>query len=159
MFKNRIIKLTKIIIVGLSMLTLITCAKDQNSFLPYVPVNFYINLAANNHLTIPGNSYTDKSQGYGGVIVMCVSTDPAQYYAFDACCPYETLRTCSADPVPVKGLSSGMVIFSSESSGTCNCCGSVYSLWSGAPTKGPSLHYLQLYQAQLLNGDQLWVHN
>lgn len=158
MFKNRIIKLTQIVFVTFALMTIITCAKDQNSFVPYVPVDFYINLAANNHLTIPGNSYTDKTKGYAGVIVICTSAYPAQYYAFDACCPYETLPTCSVDAVPLKGLSSGTVIFSSESSGTCKCCGSIYSLWSGAPTKGPSLHYLQVYQAQLI-GDQLRVHN
>ena len=159
MFKNKSIKLTQIIIVTVTMMTVISCAKDQNSFVPYVPVGFYINLAVNNHLTIPGNSYTDKTQGYAGVTVICISSDPPQYYAFDACCPYEGLPTCSVNPVPIKALSSPTVIFSSESSGTCKCCGSIYSLWSGSPTKGPSLHYLKVYQAQLIAGDQLYVHN
>ena len=159
MFKNQSIKAKQIVIAALTLLAMINCAKDQNAFVPYVPVNIYINLAANNHLTIPGNSYTDMTKGYAGIIVVCISTDPPQYYAFDACCPYETLPTCPVNTVTIKALSTAAVIFSTESSGTCKCCGSIYSLWSGAPTKGPSLHYLQLYQVQLLSGNLLWVHN
>ena len=159
MLNNNSIKLTQIIIVTFIMMTVITCAKDQNTFVPYVPVNFYINLPANNHLTIPGNSITYKAQGYAGVIVMCISTNPFQYYAFDACCPFETLPTCSVDLPPIKALSSTGFIYSSEPSGTCKCCKSIYTIFGGgSPTKGPSSHYLQLYQAQLI-GDQVWVHN
>ena len=157
MLKNQIKKLTQIVFISLTLLTTITCSKDQNSFVPYVPVSKYIDLNLYNHLTIPGNSITFRDEGYAGIIVMCVN--PSQYYAFDACCPYETLPSCPVNLTPIAGLSSTDMIFSSSVAGTCKCCGSQYSLFGGGyPTKGPSAHVLQQYQVALIGG-MLYVHN
>lgn len=158
MFKNQVIKLTRILIAVLTALTAVTCSKDQNSFVPYVPVDFYIPLATNNHLTIPGNSITFKDEGYAGVIVICVN--PSQYYAFDATCSFETLPTCTVEADgPIKGLSSARVIFSTGPSGKCKCCASEYSLFGGGyPTKAPSSRSLQQYQVVEIGG-RLRVHN
>jgi len=157
MFKNRIIKFSQIVTTVLFFLTMVSCSKDQNSFVPYIQVNFYIPLATNNHLTIPGNSITYRNQGFAGIIVMCIN--PTQYYAFDACCPYETLSTCSTELDPIKGLSSPGMVFSSSVAGKCKCCGSEYSLFGGGyPTKGPSSRSLQQYQVAQIGG-RLWVHN
>src|SRR5512146_312624 len=98
MFKKSSIKTGQIIIGILMLLNLASCTKDQNSFVPYTPIDFYIPLATNNHLTIPGNSITYRNQGYTGITVICIN--PTQYYAFDACCPYETLSSCGAEPDP-----------------------------------------------------------
>jgi len=157
MFKNQIIKATQIFMAALTLQTMIACSKDQNQFVPYVQVSQYININLYNHLTIPGNSITFTQIGYAGIIVMCVN--PSQYYAFDACCPYETLPTCSVGLDPIKSLSSVDMIFSSSVWGKCKCCGSEYSLFGGGyATKGPSSHVLQQYQVSLIGG-MLWIHN
>lgn len=157
MFKKNTIFGSQIIISILTLLIIISCAKDQNSFVPYRSVDFYIPLATNNHLTIPGNSITYKNQGYAGIIVMCVN--PTQYNAFDACCPYETLYTCSVELDPIQGLSNSLMVYSSSVTGKCKCCGSEFNLFGGGyPTKGPASRTLQQYQVVIVGG-RLWVHN
>jgi nitrite reductase/ring-hydroxylating ferredoxin subunit len=157
MFKNQKIKVTHFVIAALTLLAMFSCAKDQNSFVPYVPVDFYIPLATNNHLTIPGNSIMFRGYGYAGVIVICVN--PSEYHAYDACCSFETLKTCSVEVTPLSGLSSGGIIFSSDVSGKCKCCGSEYNLFGGGfVTKGPSSHGMQQYQVSVIS-DRLWIHN
>ena len=157
MFNKSTIKRTQFVISILTTLILASCSKDQNSFVPYTPVDFYIPLATNNHLTIPANSITYRNQGYAGIIVMCIN--PTQYYAFEACCPYETLSTCSAELDPIQGQSSPGMVYSSSVTGKCKCCGSEYSLFGGGyPTKGPSSRSLQQYQVAVIGG-RLWIHN
>ncbi len=157
MFNKNTIFYSQIVIIGITLLISTSCAKDQNSFVPYRAVDFYIPLATNNHLTIPGNSITYKNQGFAGIIIMCVN--PTQYYAFDACCPYETLPTCSAEPDPIQGLSNSITIYSSSVIGKCKCCGSEFNLFGGGyPTKGPASRSLQQYQVVLVGG-RLWIHN
>jgi len=120
------------------------CTSDDNDgYIPYVKVNFYISLATNNHLTIPGNSDLFKA-GYGGVIVICVNQ--SQYYAFDAACPYEAEHSC-------------VVVPEESTLGKCSCCGSEFSLFGGGyPTKGPAARNLKQYKVNVVNG-RLWVHN
>jgi nitrite reductase/ring-hydroxylating ferredoxin subunit len=148
---------SQIVLGTLALLITSSCSKNQNSFVPYTTVDFYIPLATNNHLTIPGNSITYRNQGYGGIIVMCIN--PTQYYAFDACCPYEALSTCTAELDPIKGLSNSLMVYSSSVVGKCKCCGSEFSLFGGGyPTKGPASRPLQQYQVEVIGG-RLWVHN
>ena len=157
MFNNQKIKVTHFVIASLTLLTMISCAKDQNSFVPYAPVDFYIPLATNNHLTIPGNSIMYRGQGYAGVIVTCFNSD--QYYAFDACCPYEALKTCTVELTPLSGLSFPGMVYSTEVTVKCKCCGSEYNLLGGGySTKGPSSRPLKQYQVVAITG-RLWVHN
>jgi nitrite reductase/ring-hydroxylating ferredoxin subunit len=157
MFKKSTILRTRIVIGTFVLLIAVSCAKDQNSFVPYSSVDFYIPLATNNHLTIPGNSITYRNQGYAGIIVMCVN--PEQYYAFDACCPYEVLPTCSVELNAIPGLSNSVVVYSSSVSGKCKCCSSEFSLFGGGyVTKGPASRSLQQYQVVVVGG-RLWIHN
>ena len=146
MFKLKRILIAKITISALLILSAVNCAKDQNSFLPYVPINLYIPLANFNHLKIPGNSILFQNEG-DGVIVVCVNPELNLYYAYDARCPYEKDYSGVIEIEPVKNLVSppGMV-YSSAFFGVCNKCGSEFNLMgSGQPTKGPATHYLQNY--------------
>jgi nitrite reductase/ring-hydroxylating ferredoxin subunit len=126
------------------ILIIVGCTGDENdNFLPYVNVDFYVSLATNNHLTIPGNSDVFQA-GYGGVIVICVNQ--SQYYAFDASCPYEANRSCRIVP-------------KESTLGKCTCCESEFSLFGGGyPTKGPAAINLKRYKVNVVNG-RLWVHN
>lgn len=134
-------------------LSFFACTDNQNSFVPYAKVDKYIPLVNYNNLLISGNSMTFPTDGYAGLIVMCVSDQ--QYIAFDACCPFEGSTTSIVETNPGK---TG-VISSSNPIATCKICGSQYILFSGGyPTKGPSTRNLKQYQVTMLD-NRLWVHN
>lgn len=134
-------------------LSLFACTDNQNSFVPYAKVDKYIPLVNYNNLLISGNSMTFPTDGYAGLIVMCVTDQ--QYIAFDACCPFEGSSASIVETNPGK---TG-VIASSNPIATCKICGSQYILFSGGyPTKGPSTRNLKQYQVTMLD-NRLWVHN
>lgn len=147
MFKLKRITISKIIISALIILSAINCAKDQNSFLPYIRVNLHISLVNYNHLKIPGNSVLFQNEGYKGIIVECINPDLGQFLAYDACCPYEKDYSGIVKIQPIAKLASPPgTIYSSDFFGICNKCGSEFNLMvSGQPHKGPATHYLQSY--------------
>jgi len=147
----------KILASVFMLLILAACSKDQNSFLPYRQVSFYKPLANYNHLTVPGNSITFQYYGYAGVIVICINEN--EYYAYDACCPYEVDKSCVVETDPIKNLSGGGLIYSSNATAKCKCCGSEFMLFGGGfASKGPAARPLQQYQVVNISG-RLWVHN
>lgn len=132
---------------------LLACADNQNNFVPYAKVDKYISLVNYNNLMIPGNSMTFPSEGYSGLIVICVSD--VQYYAFDACCPHEGLNNSIIETNPGQ---TG-IISSSNPVATCKLCGSQYILYNGGyPVKGPSTRNLKQYMVTVLD-NRLWIHN
>lgn len=135
---------TQIISIIFMSIFISGCSKEKdNNYIPYVNVDFYIHLATNNHLTIPGNSDVFP-YGYGGIIVICINQ--SQYYAYDASCPYEANQTCKIVP-------------DESTLGKCSCCESEFSLFGGGyPTKGPAARNLKQYKVNIVNG-RLWVHN
>jgi len=147
MFKLIRIIIVKVTFFALIILSFSNCSKDQNTFLPNVKVNLYIPLANYNHLTIPGNSVLFENEGYKGIIVVCVNPDLGQYFAYDACCPYEKDYSGTITVQPIKNLTSPpYTVFSSDFFGICDKCGSEFNLMgSGQPSKGPATHYLQSY--------------
>ena len=152
MLKLKHILFPKISIAVILILVAVNCSKDQNTFLPYVKVNKFIRLANYNHLTIPGNSILFQHEGYKGLIVVCVNPDLGQYYAYDACCPYEKDYSGIVSVQPVKNLPSpSYEVFSSDFFGICNKCGSKFNLIaSGQPDSGSSAtHYLQSYNVSI----------
>ena len=134
--------LLQISLVVLFLFSANSCQKDQQSFFPEVPVDFYVSLATNNGLTVPGG-YMVFPQGYTGIIVI---NNGSGYYAFDTCCPYEAKASCTVTP-------------DASDIATCSCCGSQYSLMGGGyPIKGPATNNLHFYQVDNVGG-RLWVHN
>ena len=147
MFGFKQIQFAKIVLITIMLLLAINCAKDQNAFLPYVRIDLHISLVNYNHLKIPGNSIVFKNEGFRGVIVVCTNPDLNQYFAYDACCPYEKDYSGTVEVQPIRNLTSppGMV-FSSDFLGICNKCRSEFNLMNGGqPTKGPASRYLQSY--------------
>ena len=109
-----------------------SCENDFETSIPYVYVNFRVNLINNNDLTVPGNAVYFGA-GYGGVVVIY---NGIGYYAYDAACPYEI------DPAIRIEVESGI--------GTCPVCGSQYNLWEGGyVTKGPSSEPLKQYHVSV----------
>ena len=129
------------------------CSDNQNNFVPYAKVDKYISLVNYNNLVIPGNSMTFPSDGYSGLIVVCISDN--QYLAYDACCPHEGLKNSIIETNPGQ---SGLVS-SSNPVATCKVCGSQYILFNGGyPVKGPSTRNLKQYQVTVID-NRLWIHN
>ncbi len=147
MFKFKPIIITKIAISALIIILAANCSKDENTFLPYKKVYLPIPLATYNHLKIPGNSILFQDHGFKGVIVACVNPDINQYYAYDACCPYEKDYSGVVVSEPTPGLQTPRgTVYSSDFFGICSKCGSKFNLMgSGQPVKGPAVKYLQMY--------------
>jgi Rieske Fe-S protein len=138
-------KSAKYLIISIVFITTFSSCDDINdSQIPDVPFSFNINLIISNELTVAGNSLYFPRIGYGGVIVVCNSTD--DYYAYDAACTHEISQTC-------KVKNEGFV-------GTCECCDSQFLLiYEAYPSTGPAVAPLRQYQISKLNSTTLRVYN
>lgn len=128
----------------------VNSCKQQEEYIPYVPVNFTVDLNQFNDLTTTGYSMKYPG-GYAGVIIYCqfydVSNPPnSLYYAFDAACTVEVKDSCSVE-------SEG-----NNLNATCPCCGSVYSLMDGYPISGDASIALKRYNVNIL-GNKLYISN
>lgn len=137
-------------IIVLIIAFLASC-KEQEQYVPYVRVNFTVDLNINNSLTTPGYSQKYEYDGYAGVIVYCSFYDFAtpsnsQYYAYDAACSFEMSDSCS-----VVNENNGITA-------TCPCCSTSYSLMDGYPISGEAQYPLKEYNVTLLN-NKLFISN
>lgn len=121
-----------------------SCDNNNDDYIPYVPVNFTVDLNIFNDLTTTGFSQKYDQPGYGGVLVFCEFYDAANpyasiYHAYDATCTLEIDSTCS---LTNKGNNVMAV---------CPCCGSKYSLFDGFPIEGSASVPLKFYNVSVLN--------
>lgn len=111
---------------------LLGCNDTMEPTIPYAKVYLSVNLTTNNEITIPGNSlfFPRKGalRGLGGIILY---NDFGTIRAFDAACPLEDSHTCVVVPdgAEVDATSQG------GTTGTCSCCGSIFSFSHGFPLK------------------------
>jgi nitrite reductase/ring-hydroxylating ferredoxin subunit len=129
----------------------ISCANKREEYIPYVPVNFTVDITINNDLTTPGFSLIYPKEGFGGVVVYCGYYDytaPANslYYAYDAACTFEVNDSCSV-------VNEGNSIF-----GECPCCHTKYEFSTGYPVQGDALYPLKSYNISILN-NKLYIRN
>lgn len=125
--------------------------KDQEDYIPYVPVNFTIDLNRFNDLTSTGFSMKYPYDGYGGVIIYCeyydvVAPSNSIYQAFDATCTLEIQDSCS-----IENENNGLRAI-------CPCCGSTYTLYDGFPISGEASVSLKQYNVNIL-GNKLYISN
>jgi len=140
----------RIFLLSVLLITLFSCDKREE-YIPYVYVNFTVDLIINNDLTIPGNSFIFPGAGYGGVVVCCESYDyttPGNsiYHAYDATCTYEVSDTCRV-------TNEGNSYY-----GECPCCHTKYEFLSGLPIEGVAVYGLKSYSTYLI-GNKLYVKN
>jgi Rieske Fe-S protein len=138
------------VLIFCALLLLPSCNENEE-YIPYVPVDFTIDLDKRNDLTIPGNSDYNEYFGYAGVIVVCVQHDAVTpsnsiYYAYDAACTHEVSSDC-----PVISENNGI-------NAICECCGSEYTLFGGVPIKGEASKPLKEYNTTVL-GNKIRVYN
>lgn len=132
-----------------------SCDKLNDSVIPDVPVNLFIDLNIENELTVPGNAVFFPNFGFGGVIVYCEL--PGSYYAFDAACTNDISSSCSV--VKDEELEQCPCLLSSPVV-TCSCCDSQFSLLgNGSVLKGPAVSPLKPYSIAFMNSSLIRVYN
>lgn len=138
-------------LTALFMLLFLHGCNDDQEYIPYVPVNFSVNLTIMNELTTTGYSRLFEAEGYGGVIVFCefydvVTPSASIYHAYDATCTNEISKDCT---------------LSSENNNVtalCSCCSSEYSLFDGFPYKGDATVALKTYNVSIVS-NKLQIYN
>ena len=149
--KHIIQRIAQLFLIAVFIIGPVSCNKDSNTLIPWVPVSIQISLANHIDLNAPGGYIYFPDQGYAGIIVYCVDNVSQQYYAFDAACTHDVSKNCS---LLTKGAIEGNIA-------TCPCCGSKYILFGGGYVlNGPAKDPLKQYNVQILNGgNNLRIYN
>ena len=140
-----------IVLVAFVFLFPVSCEKEYEGRIPYVPVNINVVVSSYIDLNVPGNYIYFPNYGFAGVILFCVDNINRIYYAFDAACTHDISSDCS---LLEEGAIEGVVA-------TCPCCGSKFILFSGGSVfNGPAIEPLKQYRVQVLdNGARLRIYN
>ena len=122
------------------------CKKDKKDQIPYVYVNFYldINSTLNTGLNNIGG-YEYVTGGVRGIIIYRRSTD--EFMAYERNCPYQPSNSCALVEVDNSAV---MAVDS--------CCGSQFLLLDGSIVKGPATILLKQYHTYF-DGIKLHVYN
>lgn len=149
--KSQLFNIQYISIFLLLLIFSTTACNHDDDYIPYVMVDFVLDLNIKNELCTTGYSEKFTNEGYAGVIVFCETYDPITptasiYYAYDAACTFELSDTCS-----VENRGNGVMAI-------CPCCGSEYYLYGGYPYKGEAAASLKMYKVAILN-NKLRVYN
>ncbi len=121
----------KIIIKIVCCLFLIGCEKDTQHPVPFVKVDFTVNLESAYELNTI-NSSLNYSGGYRGVVIYRLAED--EFKAFDRACTYDTNEQIKVIDPPLA---------------ECKECESSYLLIDGSVVDGPAVHQLRQYQTSL----------
>jgi len=114
------------------------CVKKEEK-LPFAYINysFYLTDPAFFNLNSIGGYAVIKNEGINGVIVYRKSLD--EIMAYDGNCTYQPSARC------------GVKLSTDQISATDSCCGSVFQLYDGFPTKGPATLPLYEYKVTVEN--------
>jgi len=128
-----------------------SCNDSNDDYIPYVPVDFSIDLNTFNELTTTGYSEKYEHDGYNGVIVFCEYYDVVNpynsiYHAYDAACTFEISDSCS------------IINNDNNVMAECPCCETKYSLFDGYPISGSATIPLKYYYVSLIN-NRLYISN
>lgn len=115
------------------MLFLSGCVKENRHPVPFVPVQFSINIESTQHIelnSIGGWAY--YTGGFRGIIIYRISAD--EFKAFDRACPHHPFDPCAIVKVNNPPLAED------------ECCGSIFELIYGSPVSGPAKVPLREYK-------------
>lgn len=134
---------------SISLILLLLCGCDDNSGytnIPNVSVNIYISLQDPEFidLTVPSGSVS-VTGGSRGIVIYRVNQD--EFKAYDRHCTYAPSSSCGIVEMENSGVSM-----------RDNCCGSVFSIFSGYPSEGPATVPLKEYRTSF-DGNTLRVYN
>jgi len=137
----------KIISFSLLILMLpISCDKNKKNIIPYVTVDFTIDILSTfyTELTSVGG-WVNVTGGYKGILIYRLSMD--EFLAFDRCCSYNPQDPCEI----IEMEESGLTMIDS-------CCGSRFLILDGSPIEGPATRMLRQYRT-MYDGRYLRVFN
>lgn len=121
--------------------------QQQDDPIPYVLVDVYVNtnLPGYQTLNIPGG-YAYLTGGVRGIVL--VRNFGNELRAFDRCCSYKPLDSCSMVTIDSSGL---FMSCGKYQPSFVPCCGSNFD-FSGLPTKSPAFRSLREYRITNDNG-------
>ncbi len=110
-----------------------SCDKDKQHPVPYVRVDYRINLETTYALnSIGGWVFLSGGYDYNGIVVYRLSED--EFRAFDRTCTYNISERIVVEEPPIA---------------ECKDCESSYLLIDGSVVDGPAIYPLRQYQARL----------
>lgn len=130
----------------IAILVLMPQCRKNDEPVPYVYVNFYINLASPQFTALTSvGGYVYVTGGYKGIVVYRHSND--EFCAWDRACPYKPTTDCEHIEVEPNGITA-----------TDTCCGSRFLLMDGSVVNGPATVSLTRYKT-IYNGTTVLVTN
>jgi len=136
---------TFIILLSLTLL-LYACSDKNQSRIPEVYVNFYININDPQFFDLQAiGNYVYVTGGVSGIIIYRKST--TEFVAIDRCCSYNPDKRCK---VEVDTTTNQKII--------CPVCKSEFSLDNGLVLKPPASAPLKVYQTDF-DGEKVHVYN
>ncbi len=121
------------------------CKKDKKDQIPYVYVNFYMNISTQYIGLNNIGGYEYITGGVRGIIVYRRSTE--EFMAYERDCPYQPSNSCALVQVDNSAV---MAVDS--------CCGSKFLLLDGSIVKGPATIMLKQYHTSF-DGTTLHIFN
>lgn len=146
MHLKSITKKGKKLLIMFLFLSFITCNKDSNSNIPFVPVNIVMQTTDPQFIGLNAvNSWIYLIGGSRGIIVFKVSNN--QFRAFDRHCTFQPQNTCALVSVETNNIS-----------GLDDCCGSRFLITDGSVLNGPAILPLKEYSTSF-DGATLRIFN
>ena len=138
----------RIILAGSVIVLIFSACRKNNSQVPNVAVDEYLNLNLPEYLPLNAvnNWIYYNYAGYKGIIV--IRTAPNEFVALE--------RSCTFDPNQSGAIVDGL---QADIFGVDSLCGSKFSLIDGSVVNGPAAQPLIRYKADLLPNNILHIYN
>ena len=121
------------------------CRKNDEP-VPYVYVNFYVNLSSPQFISLTSvGGWVYVTGGYKGIVIYRNSID--EFCAYDRACTYKPTTDCERIDVEDNGITA-----------IDSCCGSRFLLMDGSVVNGPATVSLTRYKTYY-NGTSVQVTN
>lgn len=121
-------------VLALSILLLLSCAKDDGTYIPNVYVNYTIpiNDPSMSALNSPGGAVVISGHGVAGIIIYRRADNV--FVAYDRCSSVNPQNKCA------------VTLDNPNLTVTDPCSGAKFSLFDGTPVKAPATKSLKSYQ-------------
>jgi nitrite reductase/ring-hydroxylating ferredoxin subunit len=121
-------------VLALSIVLLLSCAKDDGTFIPDVYVNYTIpiNDPSMSALNSPGGAVVISGHGVAGIIIYRRADN--MFVAYDRCSSVNPQNKCA------------VTLDNPSLTVTDPCSGAKFSLFDGTPVKAPATKSLKSYQ-------------
>lgn len=118
-------------ILGICLFLIVSCGKDNSSFIPEVYVDYKISFVVFDQNDNADGVLIVNNQGYAGLIIRKTI---GGYVAFDRCSSVDPEKKCAVTP-DIGGITA-----------TDPCSGGKFFLLDGAAVKAPAVRPLKQYQ-------------